>query len=278
MMLIRSLAVALAIVWPLGSSLAQSAPPDDIIGLAPGMTFDAVSAVLGKAEGIERVETAPSWIRQNHGIPTRQLLRATNGVPCAAGERAKRPSGADRPCDTFGGRFQAVKNVTEDIIVAFAGMPQQEIAVSIWRRSVFPPDATPTVSNVEAALIEKYGKPHIRQTESGYYSLTHRFGTISLNWIYLPNGRRLTTPDSAKSRCVNGPRPWFGAKHTWNAGCGLTIRAEIVPVPDRRLLAQELNVTTVRQNDLMKALRQFETDLKAQVENQSGRQAKKPRL
>jgi len=119
---------------------------------------------------------------------------------------------------------------------------------------------------------------HFRQTESGYYSTTHRKGATNLGWIYGPDGQRIMKPDSLKQRCVNGPKLWFTAEHNWNAGCGLTIRAEIFPQPGNRLLAQELNVTLVNQKQLVTRLKIFDADLKAAVEEKAGKKGKKPDL
>jgi hypothetical protein len=256
---------------------AQSGPVGDIVGLEPGMDFDTIVSLIKKREDIGPIETAEQWIRQNHGVPTRQLLRAADGTSCAEGEGAQ-PSGGHILCNTFGGRFEARKDITNEIVVAFVGMPEKETAGSLWRRNFYPDGANPTVSGLEEALAEKYGMPHIRQTESGYYSTTHRTGAINLNWVYAPNGSPITNNDSLKQRCVNGPKPWFTTNHSWNGGCGLTVRAEILPVPGNRLLAQELHITVVHQKDLIAALGQFDTELKAAVEKQAGGKAKKQDL
>src|SRR3546814_20146817 len=82
------------------------------------------------------LETAEQWIRQSHGLPTRQLLRASDGVPCAEGEKATN-IGWYAVCDTARGRFGARKEVTHEFVVALTGMPEQEVAGSIRRRPVF---------------------------------------------------------------------------------------------------------------------------------------------
>jgi hypothetical protein len=152
------------------------------------------------------------------------------------------------------------------------------VARSLWRRSVFPQAQSPTVSAVMAALTEKYSEPHIRQTEAGYYSMSHRNGATNVNWIYSPEGARIVDSDSMKQRCVNGPKPWFTTEHSWNGGCGLTIRAEILPVPGNALLVQELNVSVVHQKDFITALGDFDAALNAAVEQQAEGSAAKPEL
>ena len=277
MIRIHALAFPLAVSALLCTgALAQAAPADDVVGLEIGMSFDESVALAKKMDDVALTETVEQWIRQNHGVPTRQLLRASDGKACASKPKPQRGWQPFPTCSTDGGRFQARQDIGNEIIVAFAGMPGNEEAISIWRHTLFKSGEQPAVSAVEQALMEKYGKPNIRQTESGYYSMSHRNGAIALDWVYAPSGK-LLTDSTAKSRCVNGPKPWFRTKHSWNAGCGLTIRAEILPVPGQRLLAQELNVTVVRQDQLMKALKKFDAGLKTAVEGAS-KQVRKPKL
>ena len=264
---------------PAGIATAQAPESvvDDIVGLRVGMSYDAVVALLEGRDDALEIETAEQWIRQSHGLPTRQLLRASDGVPCAEGEKATN-IGWYAVCDTVRGRFGARKEVTDEIVVAFTGMPEQEVAGSIWRRSVFLEGKYPTVASVIDALTQKYGASHIRQTSSGYYSMSHRNGATNLNWIFAANGSRVGNNDSLKSRCVNGPKPWFATEHSWNGGCGLTIRAEILPVPGNNLLVQVLNVSVVNQKELLEALGRFEAEIKAAVELRAQSDGAKPEL
>ena len=114
------------------SARAQSGPVGDIVGLEPGMDFDNIVSLIKQRDDVGPIEIAEQWIRQSHGVPTRQLLRAADGMACAQGEGAKRSGGHIR-CNTFGKRFEARKDITDEIIVAFVGMPEHETAGSIWR-------------------------------------------------------------------------------------------------------------------------------------------------
>ena len=271
--MIRALALAFTLAMSAllcTDALAQAAPADDVVGLKIGMSFDESTALAEKMDDVEHTETVAQWIRQSHGLPTRQLLRASDGKVCNSKPKQQRGWQPFPICSTDGGRFQARQDIGNEIIVAFAGMPGHEQAISIWRHMLFKAGEQPTVSAVEQTLMEKYGKPNIRQTESGYYSMAHRNGATALDWVHAPSGKPLTG-GTAKSRCVNGPKPWFRTKHSWNPGCGLTIRAEILPVPGQRLLAQELNVTVVRQDQLMKALKKFDAELKTAIEGANKR-------
>ena len=264
-------------LWTGGAAAQGAGPVDDIVGLRPGMSFGEIVGQLEARDDVESVETAEQWVRQSNGIPTRQLVRAANGIACAQDEKASQ-DGYLTACDTLGGRFQPRKEITNEIVVAFTGMPDDEVARSIWRHSVFPEGRQPTVDSVIAALVEKYGRPHIVQAESGYYSMSHRHGATNLNWVYAPDGTPITGNDVMKQRCVNGPKPWFAAEHSWNGGCDLTIRAEILPVPGNGLLTQLLNVSVVQQKDFIAALGNFDAALKAAVELRARESAAKPEL
>lgn len=264
----KALAAAAALMGGLLPGLAAAQAVDDIVGLRPGMTLEEVAALVEGRDDVNLVETAEQWIRQSHGIPTRQLLRGSNGVACAEGDPAVR-LGGHVVCDTLRGRFEARKDVTNEIIVAFTGLPEAERAGILWRRLLFAKGQTPTVASLAEALTQKYGEAHVHATDSGYYSMSHRPGTTALNWLYDPAGNPIVGNDALRSRCVNGPKPWFAAEHSWNGGCGLTVRAEIIPVPGNNLLALELNVSVLHQRDLLAALNQFDSDLKAAVEKQA---------
>lgn len=255
----------------------EGAPADDVLGLRPGMSWNDVEALLACRQGQKTLQTAELWsLRQNYGIPTRQLLRSSDGIPCTEADLPRR-RGEPSVCDSGGGRFEPVKNVSEEFIVAFTGMDGDESARAIWRRSVFQQGQYPLVSDLVAALSEKYGAPHLRATDSGYYSMSHRPGALNLNWVYDHAGQR-AQDDSAKHRCVNGPKPWFAAEHGWNSGCGLTIRAEILPAPGNSTQARELNVMVMNQRDLYASSQAFDTALRAASEAKARSSAPKPEL
>src|SRR3546814_17667501 len=108
---------------------------------------------------------------------------------CAEGEKATN-IGWYAVCDTARGRFGARKEVTNEIVVAFTGMPEQEVAGSLWRRTVFAVGKYPTVASVIDALTPKYGEPHLGQTEAGQYSLSHPPGATHPTWTLAPNQER----------------------------------------------------------------------------------------
>lgn len=254
---------------------APGAPVDDVAELRPGMSLADIEAVLECRGDIHHFDVASEWARKSQGLETRQLLRAADGVLCPAEARVSGGAG----CEDGGYGFELLRDVTQEFIVALAGMPGTEQAGIIWRRTVFPGDRHPTVSSLVEALEGKYGPSHLRATEEGYYSLGHRRGSQTQSWVYLPNGSPIASGDSAaRSRCVNGPRPTFQRQMSWNSGCGLTVRAEIVPVAENTLLARELNVVVMDQKRFNDAVGKFDADIRIAVEAQHRDRGVKPDL
>lgn len=251
----------------------QSGPVDDIVGLRPGMSYDDVLAVLECRDELTTFQTAETWsIQQNYGFPTRQLLRATNGIACTDAERSTRAGQSAVACDTGGDRFDALKNITEEFIVLFTGMPGEEIARAVWRRSVFPEDGYPANASLVEALTEKYGAPLLQESEMTHYNAAPRPGSaLTISWVYDLQGRMFPRDKAVTFRldCTNGMKPWFGAQHSWNSGCGLTIRAELMAVQGSRLMASAMDVVVVDQAALFAASREFEARLAAAYEEKA---------
>lgn len=245
-------------------------PVDDVLGIRPGMPWDDVMAILECRGDLSTFQTAETWsIRQNYGISTRQLLRATDGRVCSAEEQRQ---GQQAGCDTVGNRFEGVREIAEEFVVLFAGMPGEEIVQAVWRRTVFPSDGYPATRTLVEALIEKYGTPLIQESEMNYYNTAPRPGAaLNLGWVYDTQGSMFARSDAVgfNRDCANGMKPWFGAQHSWNSGCGLTIRAEIMAVEGSRLLASSMDVLVVDQAGLFNANRAFEQALAAAYEAQA---------
>jgi hypothetical protein len=254
-------------------------PADDILGIRPGMPWDDVMAILECRGDLKTFQTAETWsIRQNYGFPTRQLLRATDGRVCSAAEQRQ---AQQTGCDTVGNRFEGVKELSEEFIVLFTGMPGEEVAQAIWRRTVFPSDGYPANSALVEALTEKYGAPLIQESEMNYYNAAPRRGAaLNLAWVYDTQGRMFARSDAVgfNRDCTNGMKPWFAAQHSWNSGCGLTIRAEIMAVEGSRLMASSMDVMVVNQAALFNASRAFEQALATAYEAQAKQDSRAPDL
>jgi hypothetical protein len=262
----------------LSSTGGQGEPVDDIVQLRPGMPYDDVIAVLECRNDIRVIQTAPLFsIQDNFGIPTRQLVRASNGIPCS-----EREARGDR-CSTLG-RFEPLRDVTEEYIVAFTGMPGEEVARAVWRRSVYTGEDQ-AVSVLTEALAQKYGAPQLQATGNHSRINNVRGGATNMIWLYNRDGSPSTPPASEFSNdainwetCINGPQPAFAARHGWNSGCHLTIRAEILPRETNGLLAQELNMVVMHQRDFFTGGQQFEAALRIVSEERLRRESARPDL
>ena len=240
----------------------RAGPPDDIVGLRPGMSYDDVVAVLECRNDIRVIKVAPMFnIQENYGIPTRQLVRGSNGIPCS-----EREARGER-CSTLG-RFEPLRDASEEYIVAFTGMPGEEIARAVWRRSVYTGDDQ-AISVLTEALNSKYGVPQLQATGNHSRINTVRGRATNLVWLYDKDGSALPPPTSQFSNaalnwetCINGPSPAFAGRHGWSSGCHLTIRAEILPKDANGLLAGELNMVVMNQRDFYYGGQQFENALR----------------
>lgn len=258
------------------ASRADGAPVDDIVNLRPGMSYDEVLAVLECRDDIRVVQTAPMWsISENYGIPTRQLLRASDGIPCDAREAG---------CES-GEPFEPLRGVRREYVVAFTGMPEQEIARVIWRRSQYAEEDAQAVSVLLQSLNEKYGPPQLQATGDHLRLNRARPGATNLVWLYGRDGSAAPPPASQFSNaamswetCINGPQPQFSERHSWNSGCNLTIRAEILPQEGNPLLARELNMMVMNQRDLYHGGRQFNQALRLVSDERLREQSPAPEL
>jgi hypothetical protein len=257
----------------------QSGPVDDIVQLRVGMPYDDIVAILECRDDIRVIQSAPLFsIQDNFGVPTRQLVRAANGIPCS-----EREARGDR-CSTLG-RFEPLRDITQEYVVAFTGLPGDEIARAVWRRSVYSEQDGQAVSVIAEALGAKYGPPQLQATGNHSRINGVRSGATSMIWAYNQDGSPAPPPAGEFSTaainwetCVNGPQPTFAARHSWNSGCHLTIRAEILPQETNGLLARELNVVVMNQRDFFHAGRQFEAALRSTSDERLRQQSARPEL
>lgn len=261
---------------------SEAAPVDDIVGLRPGMAYDDILALLECRDDVRSVQSAPLWsASQNYGIPTRQLLRASDGIPCSEAEISARSAA----CDSGGGRFEPLRDITREYVVSFTGMPQQEVARAIWRRVLYTEDDTQAASVLTQSLTEKYGVPQLQATSDHLRIDKVRAGATNLIWLYSREGQptplpagQITSAALNYETCINGPQPQFAARQGWNSGCNLTIRAEILPQDNNRLLVRELNMVVMNQRDLYYGGQQFEHALRIVSEEQLREQSATPEL
>lgn len=240
----------------------DGAPVDDIVGIRPGMSYDDAEWVLACREDVPIINVADKWtIKQNYDIPTRQLIRASDGALCSGQDIARDMGsmGSSKTCDDGGYKFKPVKGITQQIIVAFNGMPGEEKAGAIWRRNNFPDGAAPAIDGLVKSLSDKYGEPHMTDKD--------RHGVTNLVWIYDLLGRPMSRSSQDWNNCVNiSISASFANAQRWSAGCGLTIKAAIAPSYNNELLAREMNMGLMHQKTFYEEGEQFVQALEAAYE------------
>lgn len=253
---------------PLRPDCAESSPGgnDQLAGLSVGMSYDDARAVLECRDDVRVLQDAPLWATsENYGIETRGLMRATDGFPCTDFEAPA--------CDTSGRRLPPVRGLTNEYVIGFTGMPGEEIARVLWQHRRFESGQPVPISDLVNELSERYGPPQIQAAGSHLRLNNLRPGTTHLVWARGPDGNILAEPRSQFNNaarhfeeCINGPQPSLLSSQRWNSGCGLTIRAEIVPSPGNSLAASEFNVIVMHQRDLFHGNQQFQHALKLRGE------------
>jgi len=263
----------------MGAAPTGGGQVDDIRGLRPGMPYDDVLALLECRNDIRVIQTAPLFsITENYGIPTRQLIRASDGIPCS-----EREARGDR-CSTLG-RFGPLRDISHEYVIAFTGMPGEEIARAVWVRSVYDEQDGQAGSVLAEGLAEKYGTPQLQAVGDNMRINHVRRGATNIVWLFNQDGSPAPPPTSQFSSasinwdtCVNGPNPSFSARQGWSSGCHLTIRAELVPQQGNTLLVHELNMVVMNQRDLYHAGRQFESALRTVSDERLRRTSGRPDL
>jgi hypothetical protein len=250
---------------------AEGAPVDDILGVRPGQTFDEVEGILACRDEGYRVETGSVWtVRNTGGLPTRQLLRASNGTPCSGQDIARSMRSMQGSGECTGGPqgsgLAMIRDATDEVFVAFTGMYGQEVAGGVWRSRDYEADAKPTAESLQQALIAKYGEPSVNETLARN-QMPLRAGDIAMTWVYDLRGRRLNSENPMYRRCNIVNHRFFGS-HRWSAECGLVVTAGIRKDPRNNLLADTLTIGIMNQKAFYDGGQAFEAAIAAAVEEQ----------
>ncbi len=239
----------------------EGSPVDDIVGIRSGMGFDDVSWLLECRDDVPIINVADKWtIKQNFDVPTRQIIRASDGALCSGQDIARdMGSMSSKTCDDGGYKFKPVKSITQQIIVAFNGMPGEEKAGAVWRRNSFPEGESPAIDALVQSLSGKYGAPHVTEKD--------RRGITNLVWIYDLLDRPLSKSSRDWGNCTNiSISASFAESQRWSAGCGLTIKVAIAPTYGNELLAREMNIGIMHQKNFYEEGVAFERALQVAYE------------
>jgi hypothetical protein len=151
-----------------------------------------------------------------------------------------------------GAGHRAWTHVSEKITVVSPGVPGREKVLGIWREQHFKPGEMPTADTLLPALVQKYGPPQITQQ--------HQNNWMRMDWLQDASGTPIAQGQRGPQCRTISARG--NESHSWSDACGLTITAVVVLSPENPLLAKELNVGMLNQQQLYRT----GTSLQAQLQ------------
>jgi hypothetical protein len=215
----------------------QGAPVDDVVGARPGMTWDeARNFVLCDNPLLVVTENkARTFSIQLHGAIIRQ------GFDAKFAEARVEKSSKEIMVDMQRDFTRRQNNVREDPLrpgqvryyVGTMGTPGQERVISVAREEYYSEGRQPPITNIEQALIAKYGRPTTTSDNP-------RFKNLS--WKSDPTGRPITETSPLFNRCNSGASPDHGSN--LSPDCGVTVSAQIEHLEGNPGLARGLAVSS----------------------------------
>lgn len=190
-----------------GSIDTQSAKPADlsVYGVKLGMSPDETRDALRKRSATFRFKEVREPVERLRGGEVFSMLQAELPERIAAG-----------PLERFH--------------VHYALPPEQPRAVCVQRFGVFEPGREPSIADVKASLIKKYGEPS---------AVSERTGDLTLVWAHTPDGA-VMADKTVLTRCTR-----YGAvasnvllvdadSRSLSKGCGVTLWAHLDRNPIQR--------------------------------------------
>lgn len=229
----------------------------DVVGVFPGMTYEeAENVVLCSHELLITGPTSRRFEIQTYGQTVRQGFSAGFAQPKVNVQRSARDYRREWQAQSIGAgtnqRRQGTEPGTARWYVGTMGLPGQERVINAGRVERFEEGKLPTIDNVRAALVKKYGEP---TREDGQWFF----------WSYDPRGRRIveTSPLYHTCRAPGG----IDFAFTFNPNCGLAVTAAPKRPANNPNLVEELTVFVIDQAGGYEALVNTERGL-AQLDEQ----------
>jgi hypothetical protein len=219
------------------ASRPAGAPVDDVVGIRPGMSWDEAAnhamcdnPLIVVTENSTRgynINTYGQKVRQGFDakFAEARVVRTSEQVMQDMADDAMRRGMNAYVAPLEPGQFR--------YFVSTMGMPGQEKVMSVSREEYFAAGKLPSVDDVKAALIGKYGEPS--QVESNG-------AATYVWWNYAPNGEKLTATSPSYIGCRINVSPDAGTN--LSTDCGLAIGALIQGANDNPGLAHSLAVTS----------------------------------
>lgn len=181
--------------------------------------------------------------------------------------------GESRPCkynsmdemNKCGAGHRAWTHVSEKITVVSPGVPGGEKVLGIWREQHFKTGEMPEANALLPALVKKYGPPQVTQE--------HKNTWMRMDWLHDASGTPMAQGQRGphcRSISARG-----NESHSWSDACGLTITAVVVLSPENPLLAKELNVGMLHQQQLYRTGKSLQTELQAMEQQRREQEADK---
>jgi hypothetical protein len=222
---------------------AEGAPVDDVQGVRPGLGYDEAMELVLCANPL-LVATAAAGRGFDLKAPLAQTVR--QGFTARPAEprvvKTAKQIVKELQDDAMARGGNAVR---EDLqpgqskwFVATMGMQGQERVLGVAREERFPPEQSPTIESVHAALVKKYGMPsHDQPAAPGRLPLTR--------WAYDPRGQLIATGSPLFSRCTGTSDPNGGMQVV--PDCGVVVQALLIPQKSNPDLVDRLQVGVVNQ-------------------------------
>lgn len=232
----------------------------DIVGMKLGM---AREDALNFARCLNKdtfVSFEGSWIQglRSHGVKLAPQVFVAQ-------------TGESRPCkfssmdemQRCGAGNRAWTHVAEKITVVSPGVPGREKVLGVWREQHFKPGEMPTADSLLPALVQKYGPPQVTQQ--------HQNNWMRMDWLQDASGTPIAQGQRGPQCRTISARG--NESHSWSDACGLTITAVVVLSPDNPLLAKELNVGMLHQQQLYRTGNSLQAQLQAMEQQRRQQEA-----
>jgi hypothetical protein len=258
---------------------AANAPVIDVVGVVPGMTYDEAANVVMCTNDLLVVteDRSRGFQMEQYGAQIRKGFNAT-----FAHERVEKTSKQIMQEMQDRALARSSNRVVRDVLpgeakwyVSTVGLPGKERVINAAREEWFEAGSNPPMTSLQQALIDKYGAPTRKESQSN--------GVIELHWAYDPRGRTITETSPLYLRCRGAADPDSGAN--LSPDCGVAVAAIIHPLRENPGLGEYMQVGVVDQAggyELLtateQALQQSEMERRAAEIEEANKKSKRPTL
>ena len=235
-------------------------PGPDVVGLKLGMPREDALNFARCLNKETFVSFEGTWIQ---GLRTYGIKIAPQAFSAQVGETRPCKYSSMDEMNKCGVGNRAWTHVAEKITVVSPGVPGREKVLGIWREQHFKPGEMPAAESLLPALVQKYGPPQVKQQSGNSW--------MRLDWLQDAAGTPIEQGQRGPSCRSISPRG--SESHSWSDACGLTITAMIVLDPANPLMAKELNVGMLDQQQLYRVGKSLQAELQAMEQQRRQQEA-----